>query len=389
MTRMGQPSGGAACSGSGMLIRRAQKHWPFTKLIIPKPCRTQNSIGCDLMSEQPRNDESETGLPIWLQENFAEIIEPLSPKGKKEAIEFRNQFSEIKKLLGQMPYETKLLTIHKIKPEFIKTIYPDSLTGLMHISEQMVGVWAFQATYKIKSHFMGLDFGLERGNFLLSFACARGILEEAAHFSYFLSRIFTAKNRIQQLLRNESKKLKSGKLPQNAWVVEMIKSHFELISCAEKALQGSDFDWNNFINTIIDDYPIDENQQRMQYKSQSESRKTHISKSLENLEKKYKIPATTYYDLFSEMVHPNFGSNTLVIVTREHFGEDMSNLTLSSEPKNNEAASYFISLISGPMSDILKNTKEMIIQSQDILRFFQSESKNSVENWISRVKSKR
>ena len=101
-------------------------------------------------------------------------------------------------------------------------------------------------------------------------------------------------------------------------------------------------------------------------------RKTHICDCIEALDQKSQLKATEMYDLLSEMVHPNFGSNSLVIVTRNRVSEVVGEVVLSSNPKTVEAAAWFYELAAAPLGQIFELERSCITRSQALLRYYQS-----------------
>lgn len=103
-------------------------------------------------------------------------------------------------------------------------------------------------------------------------------------------------------------------------------------------------------------------------------RKTHINSCIEAVEKKHKIKIDKYYDILCDLVHPNFGSNTFVVVTREDLGDQIGNVELSYAPKNAEAATWFFEVISEPMHEIMGIAVKDIRLANRTMRFFQEQA---------------
>ena len=108
-------------------------------------------------------------------------------------------------------------------------------------------------------------------------------------------------------------------------------------------------------------------------------RKTHINKCVSALNDS-KLKATEMYGLLSEMVHPNFGSNSLVIVTRNRFNDAFGEVVLSSNPRNIEAAAWFFELAAEPLSQIFQLERGCIFRSQNLLKSYQTATTNSLIN---------
>jgi hypothetical protein len=72
------------------------------------------------------------------------------------------------------------------------------------------------------------------------------------------------------------------------------------------------------------------------------------------------------------MVHQNFGSNTLVIVTRNRIDDLVGEVVLSSSPKNVEAAAWFFELIAEELRGIFELERAYLNRSQALFGFYQA-----------------
>ena len=142
----------------------------------------------------------------------------------------------------------------------------------------------------------------------------------------------------------------------------------EIVQRAAKAIQGSDYNWDGWFREKLGEVEVEQVDISKEAASHTKFRKTHINVCIEELEKRSQLSANQVYNLLSEMVHPNFGSNTLVIVTRNRTSDLAGEAVLSSNPKNVEAAAWFFELASEPLSKIFELERDYVSRSNALLR---------------------
>ena len=277
-----------------------------------------------------------------------------------------------KEFFDALPTRTPLFELYKITPDKLKQVFGNGLVGLTHACESVLGSWSFQHAYKFKASLDGYQYAMDVGNFLLAFSCARAMFEEMAHFHLFLLRIEASHLKAVQLFKQEAPRIRKGKLPSEDWNRNVIASQLELVKRVVKAVQGSDFDWKGWFQQTAERYKLPDVDIAELVGEHTEMRKTHICDCIEALDQKSQLKATEMYNLLSEMVHPNFGSNSLVIVTRKRVSEVVGEVVLSSNPKTVEAAAWFFELAAAPLGQIFELERSCIVRSQALLRYYQS-----------------
>jgi hypothetical protein len=176
-----------------------------------------------------------------------------------------------------------------------------------------------------------------------------------------------------QLAEQEAPRARKGRPSTEDWKRKFVASQLELVTRVVKAVQGSDFDWNGWYRQKAKRYDVDI---AKLVGDHTEMRKTHINDCIEALNKKSQLKATEVYDLLCEMVHPNFGSNSLVIVSRNRVNEVFGEAVLSSNPKNVEAAAWFFELAAAPLGQMFEFERGCIVRSQGLLKFYQNAATN-------------
>jgi hypothetical protein len=191
-----------------------------------------------------------------------------------------------------------------------------------------------------------------------------------------LLRIEASHLKVVQLTEQEAPRIRKGGLPSQDSSRQLIASQFEIIKRVAKAVQGSDFDWKGWYRQTAERYEMPDVDIAKLVGEHTEMRKTHINDCIEALDKKSQLKATEMYNFLSEMVHPNFGSNSLVIVTRNRVSEVVGEAVLSSNPKIVEAAAWFFKLAAAPLGQIFEFERSCVTRSQGSLKFYQISAAN-------------
>ena len=196
----------------------------------------------------------------------------------------------------------------------------------------------------------------------MAMSCLRGITEELAHYAYFARRLKVLREKLYKVSNPPKKK---GR-PYKKWLERFIADLLEIISLMQRAVQGSGFNWNGWLQELHDQHGVGENS--LEFK---QIRKTHINDCIRDLAKHSNLPVEKYYSIFSEMVHPNWGSHMLVIDTRIRVDDLRGDLVLSSHPKNIEAAGFFFEVVTTPLANLLAVEMDLLKQTDIIFQSFQ------------------
>jgi hypothetical protein len=95
---------------------------------------------------------------------------------------------------------------------------------------------------------------------------------------------------------------------------------------------------------------------------------------VDELKKKKQMDAIQIYDLLCDMVHPNFGSNALIISTRERIDDLAGNIVLARHPKHREVAAWFFEVGAEPLGKIFQKELEYTARAKKLLLAFQSKA---------------
>ncbi len=313
-----------------------------------------------------------SALPSWIAGSLAEIEAKLSERSRRHFNSFVKAHALLTSTLGELSPRAKILEIKDTSPQYLEEKFGDAKKGLALCVESFISQWAYQNFYKIMSWANGLLKALEDGNFLLAASCSRGLFEQTCHFDFYLGRLDRVTQETIKLWQNEGKNILKGRVPGKEWHVSYVKSQLEVIKYTLKAMRGSDYDWNAWFSEALRsaEIPTDGPDQLLH----ESDRKTHINSCIEAVEKRHKINIAKYYDILCDLVHPNFGSNTLVVLTREDLGDQLGNVELSYAPKNAEAAAWFFEVIAEPMHEIMEIAVKDMRLANRTMRFFQEQA---------------
>lgn len=318
-----------------------------------------------------------TGVPEWLKGGRSELASCMGDESLRQFNIFIEKYSDVEGIINQLPDSISVYELYTVNPVDLEPLFDNAFSALSHICESRIGVWSFQHACKFRASFQGFKYAINQGNFLLAASCARAMFEEMAHFHFFLDRIEISNKKAEKLVDQEASRLRKGKQPPEVWIKKFVAALLEIVERATKAIQGSDYDWKGWYGKVAEKYGITQEEIFAKIASHADVRKTHINDCLSSLEKEPGIDAKEVYDLLSEMVHPNFGSNTLVISTRKKINDVYGDVVFSSAPKNTEAAAWFFELFSRPLAQIFEIEISYIRRSQSLLTFYQNIASSS------------
>src|SRR5690554_418516 len=290
--------------------------------------------------------------PGWIEQAHKDLFLDINESKWNEVERFYVEIEKLTILLDKFGDSAKIAEIYKITPEDLKEIFPDPYSALAHACEFLLYRFLFQHVFKLKALFSGLDHSLEFANWILASNCCRSIYEEISYFHFFCKKVTINSGKTENLIKNEKKNILKGKQPGKKWVTNYIECQLNTITQLQKGLEGSDCDWIGLKNEIYKTYDVAPGESHTDNGNETRPRKTHINDCLRSIEKTDKIPALSQYEILSEMVHPNYGSNTLVLFSRDKHNNITGDITLSPNPKNTESLAWFYEFFTTPMADI-------------------------------------
>ena len=311
-------------------------------------------------------------FPVWFDSDSYGLQGFLSEETKTNLTEFREEYDRFGSYIDQLPLEERTAEVYSFEMEDLLQIFPDPYSAALHVSEFLIGRWYWTHAYKLKSSFDGMHYALGKGNFLLAIVCGRSMFEEVLHFSYFLKRLATKTKYLNEISKHAGNKLKKGGQADHNFSEKTFQTFFDIWTLLEKSLHGTDFDWKEWHKDVAERYLSENISQELPQFDTTLPRKTHMDKLVVDFEKKTKIRASLYYDLLSEMVHPNGGSNKLVISTRNKLDEMRGDLVLSATPKNLESAAFFFECFGKILADVLHHAKKDSAEASGLYQYYRN-----------------
>lgn len=203
----------------------------------------------------------------------------LENKLKSENFIFFKSFCEDFKKMEQQLFskvepETKVVLMKKESPSF-------------YLIESKVFHFTYTYFYKLRNVFNAFKFSLQQRNFVPVVCVARAMFETTCCQLYFIEKI-------NKQIRNLSK--------SNEITGESLgRAMYQIAKELNKSHTGTSFDWEKHLYNGF---------------KPKTAKHLNINDPLRMVEKLTNKPINKYYALLSEMTHPNFGSNTLVIEKR-------------------------------------------------------------------------
>ena len=247
------------------------------------------------------------GLPKWIINQSDDLKKSLTPQNQLAFDNIVQKMRELWSMHQCMPSEFHIAEVYNVNPRDMQKLFSDPVRALMFACEFTIATFHFSHISKNKSYLIGLKSALNENNYLVSMACLRGILEELAHYGYFARRL-QQRRRVLDKTSNPPKKKGQAYVK---WFEKLSGELMEIVTLMRRAVHGSDYDWSSWFKNIYSEHGV-----LISEDETSEIKKLHINDCLRDLEKKTKSPIVAYYDLLSEMVHPNRGSQMLVIDSR-------------------------------------------------------------------------
>lgn len=193
----------------------------------------------------------------------------------------------------------------------------------------------FITCYQVRELATAFAESLAKGDFYASAIMARSILEICSCAHYILRRLQSKFVEISKVAASfaASKSVSHIDKMSNEFLTKI----YEAFSYLHRANRASSFPWA----AHFERYGVELNEA-------SFGKALHTGTCIEDISKAYKLPIENCYAILSEFVHPNFGSRTLLVGTREPINATMDKLRIGSV-KREEKCLWFIDHISEPL----------------------------------------
>lgn len=286
----------------------------------------------------------------FLPDSSAEIQKSLSKKSAFRFASLCKVYETLCSQLDDLPEEVSLIAHSTYDPKELLLIYPDGLNCQIKLCESLLSIFAYTFFYKLKQLFRSLNLVLSSKSFFSAGILSRSVIEEVAFFFFFLRRIEESSPKIIQSLKNA----KRGRINTQKWSEEISQRFFDVFSNLDRATRGSSYDWSKLHNSL---------------EGSQLPNKINILECVRDLADRSELPIVDYYTLFSEMVHPNFGSHTMVIKTRIPVSNQIGQIVIG-ETSNMESSMWFFEIFSEGLDEVVKLTLVALERGNRQLKFF-------------------
>lgn len=304
-------------------------------------------------------------IPKWVKQNYSLLVEGLTCKGDFESL-WKN-YSNLSTNLSLLTEVTTMLEIRTLDAGFFKKTFKniDPQIPLDLLIESMISKNFYTQFHKTKAIIAGLDFALESGNHLVATFLIRSLLEEICYHKYSLSKVEPRLDKIAKGFQSYMKGLKKKKHISDIALKELVQNKVDTIMYLNDVYsQGSDSHIKNVLGSMkLSNDMAGEG---------TKNKRLHIMDTIRGTEKTTNVPVVKYYDLLSEMTHPNFGSRTLVIRNRDNAEQPVGDIKLSHNGNSIDQSLYFYDLASPILSELTKLSLETINRSNSILNYYRN-----------------
>lgn len=314
--------------------------------------------------------------PSWLTEDDLDRIRSmLRPTVRRSLDDCQLQLQRLSKNLDKFSKETEIFSIKNYYPTIgILPNYPDKFDAVIHLSECWSHRWFCHHAYRIKGHFDFLIQSMEAGNWTVACSLLRNIIEEIAQFDYNLGKV-SEKFDIISKIKEEGK---AAKNKESAVTRSLNKKFFsnciDIVKLMSLAINRTSFNWDEYTKKIADECRIDYEKLNIEEKEITD--KVNILTAIDKMSARYKEKFRKHYDILSELVHPNFGANMLVIVSKEEVDEFYELIRMSSNVRTIDGATLFFDISSELIASAFQIENNNLIRLQEIHELFMDGVKN-------------
>ncbi|MDC0069164.1 hypothetical protein OAL10_10295 [Gammaproteobacteria bacterium] len=308
-----------------------------------------------------KEEKIASSMPKWFQTNHQEIAEGL--RFEKEFYAFWRRYNDLKDMLLEAPEMQKMAELRKREGKFYEDLNLESYTAdavLIMIIESNVARFSATQLYKTKGIFEGLDYALTNCNYLVAVSLLRSLLEETCFQHFHLMKLKEKSQLFFKILRDNEKQTSRRKPPKKV-SDKYINVLLDIVNMLDRAMIGSDFDWSKHLKETAG----------VDITRENAYRKVNVMDVLRYTEKKTGVKAMHFYDLLSDMSHPNAGSNMLVIRDRPNAEQPIGDITISHNGATIDHSRFFFDTVLAYLPDLLKLSLDNINRSNHFARAYQ------------------
>ena len=308
--------------------------------------------------------------PSWLTEGDLDRIRSTSrPNVEKSLDECQLQLQRLSENLDKFPEKMEFFSIQGYYPtEDLLPYYTKKFDSVIHLCECWSYRWFCQHAYRMRAHFDFLKKSMEAGNWTVACSLLRNIIEEIAHFDFYLGKISEEFDKISKIQEEG----KATELEESSTAQDLnqkfLSCHLEVVTLMVQAISRTSVDWEKYMKKISNEYGLDF--EKPDIEDEDMFRKVNILTAIDKMSTRYKEKFREQYDILSEMVHPNFGANILVIDSTEQLGKVYENLHISSNIRTVTGAQLFFDISSEIIASAFSVENRNLFMAQKIHELF-------------------
>lgn len=236
------------------------------------------------------------------------------------------------------------------------------------IIEAQIGKLLYVHIYKFKSCAAAIRHSLEQGNFTACVVMARSLLESACFLTYTFNRCEKKIAVLRRSIEPHVKRLRKN-LPLEGKAKErIIRNLLDVATTLDRAELGSSFDWSALAAETGVTF------RKNNYK------KINVMEAIEKAQDVSGKSLRAYYDLLSELSHPNMGSHRLVVKQVMNPQLAIGDVKISDDGRHLDAASFFFDICSPSLASVLGLTLRTMEASLTFYEF--AREHNTDADWV-------
>lgn len=216
----------------------------------------------------------------------------------------------------------------------ISALYPGADPRLVILRSEYEQFY-FITCHQVRELAAAFAKALAAGDFYACAIMARSILEISSCAHFILRRLQAKFVEISNVAASYAKTKSADHIAKMR--TEFLTKIYEAFSTLHRANRASGFPWSEHFERF-----------GVELKDASFGKALHTNTCIEDVSKAYKLPLESCYAILSEFVHPNFGSKTLLVGSREPINTAMDRLKIGSVNRE-EKCLWFIDHISEPL----------------------------------------
>lgn len=276
-------------------------------------------------------DEIGAPFPNWILEAARQHTAQINPASFGFLEQAAELYPHFDNRYVNVPSLAELTVLSSYDLDRIHSIYPLADPRLL-ILRSAYEQFFFMTAYQIREIAIPLAKAVEGADFYVTAILTRSILEISSCAHYILRRLQT---KFVELSKTAASMVASKSADHIAKMHnEFSTKLYEAFSYLQRANTASAFPWAEHLQRF-----------GVELSDPSFGKALNTKSCIEDVAAAYKQPFNVCYDVLSEFVHPNFGSKTLLIGTRERINEVTDRLKIGASNRD-EKCLWFVDHLS-------------------------------------------